>query len=304
MRSPSTAATWPADVTLSAPFIGTPTPIPGTECRLGESPVWDPRSSRLRWVDLMGGVHHHTDVVTGEDEAVDVGGACGFVVLADEGIGYARNSTVLRRDSSGVSEIVDLDPDAVLRINDSQVAPGGWLFCGTMAVERDRRPSSAVLMRVARDGASEPATEGLSICNGMGWSPDGRTMFHVDTMDHRVDRLDFDPMTGEATNRRPAFSTDAFGGMPDGLAVDTEGRIWLAHFGTPFVVCTDDEGREIARVELPVTNVTSCAFGGPDLSTLFVTTSFRDGTGEHPHDGAVFAVPTDARGQEPRFWSR
>lgn len=281
---------------------GPPVALPGTAVLLGESPVWDPRSASLRWVDLFDGIRHHTDPGTGDDEAVPTGASCGFVALAESGIAYARGSVVVRELDGRAEDVVDLDPDGILRINDSQIAPGGWLFCGLMGIDRSQRDGTGVLVRVDADGTIVPVSEGLSIANGMGWSPDGRTMFHVDTLGLRVDRLDFDPATGEATDRRLAFSTEPFGGIPDGLAVDEEGRIWLAHFGTPFVVCTDEEGREIARVELPVANVTSCAFGGDDLSTLFVTTSSRDATADQPDAGAVFAVPTSTRGQQPRYW--
>ncbi len=289
---------------MTSLVLGPPEPIPGTVCFLGESPVWDPRSARLRWVDLVGGVLHHTDVTSGSDQAVDAGAATGFVVLTQDGIAYGRGSTVVIAEGEAVHTCADLDPSGAMRINDSQVAPGGWLFCGTMALDREKRAGSAALIRVGRDGSLEVVTEGLSIGNGMGWSPDGRTMYHVDSPTRRVDRYDFDPATGAATNRRPAFSTESIGGIPDGLAVDTEGRIWLAHFGTPFVVCTDEDGHEITRITLPVANVTSCAFGGEDLSTLFVTTSTRGATDEHPDAGAVFAVPTSARGQDPRYWGR
>lgn len=295
MRWPWMAAISPADL------AGAPVPIPGTEVLLGESPVWDPRSGRLRWVDLFDGVRHHTDPVTADDEFSETGASCGFVALAEGGLVYARGSVVVREDGHGARDIVDIDPSGVLRINDSQVAPGGWLFCGLMGIARDQRDGAGRLVRVDPDGTVTSVSEGISVANGMGWSPDGRTMFHVDTMALRVDRLDFDPATGTAGNRRPAFSTVPFGGIPDGLAVDTEGRIWLAHFGTPYVICTDESGREITRVELPVPNVTSCAFGGRDLSTLFVTTSTRDARPDQPHAGAVFAVPTRAQGQQPRF---
>lgn len=290
---------------MTAPLVvGTPSAIPGTVCLLGESPVWDPRTRRLRWVDLFDGVRHHTDPVTAEDEIVETGSSCGFVALAEDGLLHARGSVVVREDPAGAHDVVDIDPSGILRINDSQVAPGGWLFCGLMGVARDQRDGTGRLVRVDPDGTLTPVSDGLTVANGMGWSPDGRTMYHVDTMALRVDRLDFDPETGTASGRRPAFSTEAFGGIPDGLAVDIEGRIWLAHFGTPFVVCTDDTGREIDRVELPVPNVTSCAFGGGDLSTLFVTTSWRDATEQHPDAGAVFAVPTSTTGQQPRYaWS-
>lgn len=282
--------------------VGPAVPLPGTGSNLGESPAWDPRIGRLRWVDLPEGIVHCTDPLTGADVPAYAGDPAGFVALALDGIVRARGSVVVAEDAAGSRDLVDLDPAGELRINDSQVAPGGWLLCGLMALERERRVGAGILVCVRPDGSTSRIADGLSIPNGLGWSPDGRSMFHVDTLERRVDRMDFDPTTGEASNRRPAFSTEDIGGMPDGLAVDVEGRIWLAHFGTPLVVCTDDAGRELDRVELPVANVTSCAFGGDDLSTLFVTTTTRDATDEHPHAGSVFAVATSTRGQEPRLF--
>jgi sugar lactone lactonase YvrE len=281
--------------------LGPARPVPGTRAALGESPVWDPRSRRLRWVDLFDGVRHHTDPVTGADDPVQTGAPCGFVALSTDGVLHARGSSVVREADGVPRAVADLDPSGRLRVNDSQVAPGGWLFCGLMAVEREDRVGTGRLVRVDPAGRLELVDEGLSIPNGMGWSPDGRTMFHVDTLAFRVDRYAFDPENGRATGRRPAFATERFGGMPDGLAVDDAGRIWLAHFGTPYVVCTDADGDELGRIELPVANVTSCCFGGPDLTTLFVTTSTRDATPDQPDAGAVFAVPTSARGQQPRY---
>lgn len=290
---------------MSGPLVaGAPRALPTTASALGESPVWDPRVERLRWVDLFDGIVHATDPETGQDDARPAGGACGFVALARDGVVHARGSVVVLEDAAGARDLVDLDPSGALRINDSQVAPGGWLLCGVMAVDRARRADTGRLVLVADDGRTSVVSDGLSIPNGLGWSPDGRTMYHVDTLARRVDRLAFDPATGHVRDRQPAFGTEGVGGMPDGLAVDAEGRIWLAHFGTPYVVCTDESGNELDRVELPVANVTSCAFGGPDLSTLFVTTSTRDATDEHPDAGAVFAVATTTRGQEPRLFGR
>jgi sugar lactone lactonase YvrE len=282
--------------------VGPPVPIAGTGVSLGESPVWDPRTARLRWVDLFDGIVHETDPETGDDTTVAAGGSCGFVALATGGTVRARDNVVVLDDTHGVRDLADLDPSSRLRINDSQVAPGGWLLCGLMALDRADREGTGRLVRVTHEGEQTVVSTGLSVPNGIGWSPDGRTMYHADTTARRVDRLDFDPATGAAENRRTAFETSAFGGMPDGLAVDVDGRIWLAHFGTPFVVCTDDTGREVDRIELPVANVTSCAFGGPDRSTLFVTTSTREATRIHPDAGAVFAVATATRGQEPRLF--
>jgi len=281
--------------------VGRPERVPGTSAELGESPVWDPRIARLRWVDLFAGVLHATDPTTGADESVRVDGVCGFVALADDGIVHAVGSRIVHRSSIGVREVAS--EESHLQFNDSQVSPGGWLFAGLFATDRTARLEAGRLVRVGADGALSVVSTGITLTNGMGWSPAGDVMFHVDMPLGRVDRYDFDAATGSARHRRPAFAIDG-PGTPDGMAVDAEGRVWIAMWGTPTVRAFDEGGREVARIDLPVANVTSCAFGGPDLSTLYVTTSTRGATPEQRDAGAVFAVATDTRGQAPRYFGR
>jgi sugar lactone lactonase YvrE len=279
--------------------LGTPVPIAGTAAELGESPVWNPVSQRLHWVDLMPGLLHETDPATGTTLTEQMEGPCGFVQLADVGLVVGVGTRVLLRGPDGLHPLAETDPRGGLRLNDSQVAPGGVLFAGLMHVDRAQRHESGRLVRVDGAGLVTVVTDGITVTNGMGWSPDATTMYHVDMPLKRVDAYDFDAATGTATGRRPAFELEV-PGTPDGMAVDEEGRLWMALFGSPYVRCFTPWGKLVATVELPVANVTSCAFGGPDLSTLYVTTARREATAEQPHAGEVFAVETTARGQQPR----
>ncbi len=247
----------------SSLVLDAPRPVPGTAAELGESPVWDPLVQRLRWVDLMAGVLHETDPVTGEGSATQLDDACGFVALGDPGLVVGVGTTVLTGEPGAWTSLAETDPTGGLRINDSQVSPGGWLFAGLMHVDRDKRSGSGRLLRVDTAGAVTLVTDGLTVTNGMGWSPSGDAMYHVDMPLRRVDRYDFDAATGSATGRRTAFELGDVPGLTDGMAVDAEGRLWIALWGTPYVRCFEPSGREVARVELPVANVTSCAFGGP-----------------------------------------
>jgi len=284
-----------------APVLGLPVRMPGPAAELGESPVWDPTTGRLHWVDLPAGVVHATDPASGEDAALHFEQATGFVALAERGLIVGVGSTVRTVSPDGTAAVLgETDPTRMLRLNDSQVSPGGWLFGGLLAIDRERRDGTGRVIRVSPDGSVDVITEGISLTNGLGWSPDGSTMYHVDMALRRVDRYDFDRASGSATHRGVAFPLDSVDGLSDGMAVDSEGRLWIAFWGTPFVRCFTPDGIEVARVALPVANVTSCAFGGPGLSTLFVTTARRGAGPEHPDAGAVFSVVTDARGQEPR----
>jgi sugar lactone lactonase YvrE len=287
----------------SSLVLSAPVPVPGTAAELGENPTWDLATGHLHWVDLPGGVLHETDPATGVDVATPMGGDCGFVVLGDPGLVVGVGSRVMTGTAGDLRELVDLDPDGGLRCNDTQVAPGGWLFSGLMHADRDKRPGAGKLLRVDPDGAATVVTEGITVPNGMGWSPDGTTMYHVDMTLNRIDRMDFDPATGAATDRRLAFSVE-HGGSPDGLAVDVEGRLWVAVWGTPFVRCFEPDGTQAAVVELPVANLTSCAFGGADLSTLYITTARRGAQPGQDHAGFVFAVETGTAGQVPRHFGR
>jgi sugar lactone lactonase YvrE len=129
---------------------------------------------------------------------------------------------------------------------------------------------------------------GISVSNGIDWSPDGRTLFHVDTARRRIDVYDFDEAAGTVAGRRAVIPVAPQLGSPDGLAVDAEGGLWVALWGGGAVQRYSPDGSACARVELPVTNVTSCCFGDPDLSTLYVTTAAR-GAAHEPLAGAVFA---------------
>lgn len=285
----------------SALICGDVSRVDGPVAEIGESPVWSPEDSRLLWVDLFNGRIHRTDPKASTTDTIDVDGQCGFVALARGGIVHASGSRILVRNQSGVVEIADLDPVGGLRINDSQVAPGGWLFSGLMHTVSAKRFESGRLVRVSADGDVGLVADRVTISNGMGWSPDTTRMYYVDMPLKRVDIFDYDSSAGEAVNRRPAFELDV-PGVPDGMAVDAEGRLWIAMWGTPFVRCFDPNGQERARVEVPVANVTSCAFGGDDLSTLFITTSSRDAAADHSHAGGVFCVQTDTQGQAPRVF--
>jgi sugar lactone lactonase YvrE len=136
---------------------------------------------------------------------------------------------------------------------------------------------------------------GISVSNGIGWSPDCSALYHVDSARRRVDVYDFDAVAGTVAGRRAVVAVPAELGAPDGLAVDAEGGLWVALWGGSAVHRYGPDGALEERLELPVTNVTSCCFGGSDLKTLYVTTAARGAAGE-PLAGALFAYRPGVRG--------
>jgi sugar lactone lactonase YvrE len=136
---------------------------------------------------------------------------------------------------------------------------------------------------------------GVSVSNGIGWSPDGTALYHVDSPRRRIDVYDFDAATGSVAGRRAVVAVDGELGTPDGLAVDAEGGVWVALWGGGAVHRYSPEGTLEERLDLPVTNVTSCCFGGRDLATLYVTTAAR-GAAHEPLAGVLFACRPGVRG--------
>jgi sugar lactone lactonase YvrE len=179
------------------------------------------------------------------------------------------------------------------RMNDGACDSRGRFWAGTMSLQGDTR--SAGLYRLDPDLRVTRVLPGISVSNGIGWSPDGTLLYHVDSPRRRVDVYDFEAGAGRVRGRRSVIPVPAELGLPDGLTVDAEGGIWIALWGGGAVQRHSPDGALSERVELPVTNVTSCCFGDPDLGTLYVTTAAR-GAAHEPLAGAVFACRPGVRG--------
>jgi sugar lactone lactonase YvrE len=182
--------------------------------------------------------------------------ADGGVVLAVAG-GFAR----LDWDSGTVKMLATVEADRPQnRMNDGACDSGGRFWAGTMAL--DERPQAGALYRLDPDGTVHTMLAGVSISNGIDWSPDGRRMYYVDSPTRRIDVFDFDAGAGAIANRRPFVALPPEAGFPDGLTVDAEGFVWLALWGGAALHRYDPEGARERIVPLPVTHPTSCAFGG------------------------------------------
>ena len=177
-------------------------------------------------------------------------------------------------------------------MNDGACDPQGRFWAGTMA--HDESSGAGVLYRLELDGSCTTVLAGLTISNGIGWSPDGSVMYLSDSGTSRIDRFDFDAATGQIRGRRTIVEIAEPDVAPDGLTVDEHGDIWVALWGGAAVRCYSPVGSLLATVPLPVDRPTSCAFGGPDRTTLFITTA-RHGLDEaalarQPDAGHVFRI--------------
>jgi sugar lactone lactonase YvrE len=247
-----------------------------------EGTRWDAAREELLWVDILAGRVHMArigaDGLLGPVRTVDVGRHAGAVAPAAEGghIVAATTGFLHVDDAGAVRELVQPEAGrADVRMNDAICDPQGRFWAGTMAY--DEAPGAGRLYRLGLDGACALVLEGLTISNGMGWSPDGGTMYLADSGVGDVYAFDFDAGTGDLSHQRTLVHVTQ-PGVPDGLTVDDEGNLWVALWDGGAVACFDAEGALRATVQVPVARPTSCAFGGNDGATLFVSTS-REGLG-------------------------
>ena len=275
---------------------------------LGEGPVWDERAGLLYWVDILGRAVHRFDPASGEDASFAVSVPVGAVALDREGClvlaladGFARCDP----DGGGLERIGRTEAgapfrvgDAGVRFNDGKVDPAGRFYAGTMAWN-ERDPIGALYV-LDPDETVRIVLEDVAVSNGLAWSADGRTLFYVDSPTCRVDRLDVDPATGSLANRRVAFEIPRSRGVPDGMAVDAEGCLWVALWDGSRVCRYSPSGECLAHLDLPVSRPTSVAFGGAGLTELFVTTA-RIGLadrvlGVEPLSGGLFRCAVGVAG--------
>jgi len=283
---------------------------------LGEGARWDARRDELLRVDITAGrvfrdrvaANGDLDPVMTYDVPGTVGavapieGDDGWLLAADRGFAHLAPDGSLRVIADGV-------PDSA-RMNDAACDPQGRFWAGTKV----DRAGEAVLYRLERDGRVEPMFDGLTTSNGLGWSPDERTMYLADSRPRIIHAFDFDGDRGTISNGRVLVALAREVGAPDGLTVDADGDLWVAIWGAGRVHRYSPDGELRQVLNVPAAQSTSCAFGGPDLQFLFVTTATENWTEAQrradPKAGLVYRLETDATGRpaepfrpDPAWWS-
>ncbi|MFK8214111.1 pentonolactonase XacC [Haloferax volcanii] len=285
----------------------TVTKVVDTSCRLGEGPVWHPDEKRLYWVDIESGRLHRYDPETGaHDRPVETSVIAGVTIQRDGSLlafmDRGRVGRVVDGELTGVTEIVD----SPTRFNDVIADPAGRVFCGTMPSDT----AGGRLFRLDRDGAATTVETGVGIPNGMGFTRDRERFYFTETEAHTIYRYAYDEETGAVSARERFVESPETPGLPDGMTVDSAGHIWSARWEGGCVVEYDADGTELDRFDVPTEKVTSVAFGGTDLDSLYVTTAGGDGDGsagegdESTGDaaGALFRLDVAATGR-PEFRS-
>ncbi|MFI7007287.1 SMP-30/gluconolactonase/LRE family protein [Streptomyces sp. NPDC050145] len=269
---------------------------------LGEGPTWDPAAGRLIWVDILGSRVHTYEPATGRRT----------VRATEQHVGAAKPRTdgglVLNlRDGvgswapDGAFSWLHRDPVPGRRGNDAAVAPDGALWAGSM--HYDEAPGGGHLIRVGPDGTTTEILPAVTVSNGTGWSPDGRLMYYVDSPTRRIDVFD---VWGERLGERREFARIQEGsGFPDGLTVDADGCVWVALWDGGALHRYTPSGTLDRTVPLPVRRPTACAFGGPDLTDLYVTTARVGLDAPAPLEGSLLVIPDAGQGlPQPAYGER
>ena len=292
--------------TATPALSGTPECVWDAGAELGEGALWSPRTQSLWWVDILGRRLHRLRAADRARRTWAFDEEISAVAERADGHGLV----VTLRHS-----FADFDPETPgarpvprqrppeeppgNRFNDGKCDARGRFWGGSMDFAC-AAPTGA-LYRFDPDGRCTRHVDGYAVTNGPTWSADGRTLYVNDTVRGEVHAYDFDMAEGRLSNRRVWLKLPPGDGVPDGMITDADGNLWIAHWGGACVSCHDPvTARELRRIALPTRNITSCAFGGPDLRTLFITSassglSAAERAAE-PLAGALFAVDMDVAG--------
>jgi len=266
-----------------------------------EGPVWVARDAALWFVDIKGHKVHRYDPETGEKKSWDAPAQVGFVLPAERGGFVAGLQTGLAHFDPEDGSFAPLtDPEPHLpgnRLNDGTVCPDGRLWFGTM--DDAEAADTGMIHRLGEDGLCVPSSPPYSITNGPALSPDGRTLYHVDTLGGVIYACDV-AEDRSLTNRREFARIPNEQGYPDGPTVDSEGCLWIGLYMGSAVRRYSPAGELLEIVEFPVDAITKIAFGGPDLKTVYATTANKHLSAEakaaNPQAGDLFSFRVSVPG--------
>ncbi|MEL6222661.1 MAG: SMP-30/gluconolactonase/LRE family protein [Cyanobacteria bacterium J06627_8] len=280
----------------------TPNNVLSARARLGEGPIWNMSRHVLHWVDIYNRRVHTFDPVSGKDTFIEVDTVVSGLFLEDDDhliLAQENGLTRLNLPSKTTEPVIAVEADRPNnRLNDVKADCHGRRWVGTM--NNDEQPY-ANLYRCDPDDSLHLMETNLSISNGLGWSPDQKTFYLTDSPRQTIYAYDFDSEAGTICDRRPLVVLTGESFYPDGLTIDADGCIWSAMWNGWCVIRFDPEGQEMLRVPLPVPLVTSCTFGGDQLTDLFITTASA-GLSQAElkksfEAGDLFCLHTDIKGQ-------
>ncbi len=241
----------------------------------GEGPIWDVEGNQLYWTDCVGKRFYRYDGLTKKHATVKAGIEINsFALTQAGGFVICNSSGISLWDGTGDPRLITSQVDgSECQTNDSVADPAGRLLVGSVFYDPSGDYPLGKLILVDTDGTARIIDEGFHMANGLGFSPDNKTLYFTDSAARTIFAYDYNAATGDARNRRVFVKVPATSGLPDGLTVDAAGFVWSAEWYGSCVVRYDPDGRIERRIDTPAKQTSSLAFGGPDLTDLFVTSA-------------------------------
>lgn len=272
---------------------------------LAHSPVWDGKRALLLFTDIMHGRVHELDPATGAARVFDVGEPVGVAVPSRRNDWILATKTGFHRldpatgDTARIASVEIDQPDN--RMSDGRVDPRGRFWAASLSLSGRQH---GALYRLDANGRVLRMLTGLTLANGLAWSPEGTLLYFVDTATGRIDLFDFDEAWGTITNRRTFAVVPPAAGYPSGLTVDAAGFVWVTLWGGGALHRYTPDGQVDRVVPLPVTHPTHCVFGGRGLDELFVTSARIDRPGGEPGatNGGVYRLRPGVKGQASKVF--
>ncbi|SDN05173.1 SMP-30/gluconolactonase/LRE family protein [Kriegella aquimaris] len=270
---------------------------------LGEGPVWDPQKQLLFWVDIEGKKLHQHNPTNTENRQWSFDGMIGATVPAENGNLILALESGLTSFNKETEELLPLNvlenSNSDMRFNDGKVGPNGNFWIGSM--HKKFVPKSGNLYRVDRNYNANIQISETTISNGMAWTADKKTFYYIDSDDRIVYGYDFDSAANTIANKRIVISVPEGYGSPDGMSIDVEGMLWIAHWGGNCVRRWNPDTAEVLeKVAVDAPHVTSCCFGGKDLNSLYITSARSDlnekQLQEFPKSGGLFVYRPKVKG--------
>lgn len=267
-----------------------------SEATLGECPVWDEQVGRLYWIDIISGKLCRCDPSSGENVAFAIGSPVGSFALRQGGqgaiIATEGGFAFLGFDSGETTPLSDPEPHLPgNRFNDGKCDPKGRFWAGTLSCDNEKDAGSLYCINSTLNITKK--WDHLTCSNGMAWDTDDHIFYLIDSVNQTIHCFDYDLETGGISNQSVVAQLDYNNVLPDGMTIDTENKLWVALYNGSAIIRLDPSSGDILyKVNVPVPQVTSCTFGGPDFRELYITTA-REGMSQEeirrkPLSGSVF----------------
>ena len=257
---------------------------------LGEGPIWTPETNSVTWTDITQNTFHTANIDTGKTESFGVPSMIGAIAHTKDGHyivatqkGFARIS--FEGKYSPLHSFLQDD----MRMNDGKVDPAGRFWAGSMALSFEKDRGSLYVLET--DNSYQKVLDNITLSNGMGWSPDARYFYYIDSIPGVLKRFDYDLDNGKISNPKNLITFDASAGVPDGMSVSSDGKIVVALWDGGRIEIYEPTGAKVSEIKLGVSRPTCCTFAGPNQDMLIVSTASQgiDRAGE-PLAGKILAV--------------